>query len=84
MSREQLIGLIAADAKFIDERDDITEYVRAPQGRRRPGRSRHPRRLPAVQGREGTPRELADRRRRSTACRRDALQAFVDTHPRAA
>jgi type I restriction enzyme, R subunit len=28
MSREQLIGLIAADSKFIDERDDITEYVR--------------------------------------------------------
>ena len=28
MSREQLIGLIAGDAKFMDERDDITEYVR--------------------------------------------------------
>jgi type I restriction enzyme R subunit len=28
MSREALIGLIAADSKFIDERDDITEYVR--------------------------------------------------------
>ena len=28
MSREQLIGLIAADSKFIDERDTITEYVR--------------------------------------------------------
>ncbi|MGV7213475.1 type I restriction endonuclease subunit R [Bradyrhizobium sp. UFLA05-112] len=27
MSREQLIGLIAADSKFIDERDDITDYV---------------------------------------------------------
>lgn len=27
MSREQLIGLIAADSKFIDERDNITEYV---------------------------------------------------------
>jgi type I restriction enzyme R subunit len=27
MSREQLIGLIAADSKFIDERNDITEYV---------------------------------------------------------
>ena len=27
MSREQLIALIAADSKFIDERDDITEYV---------------------------------------------------------
>jgi type I restriction enzyme, R subunit len=27
MSREQLVSLIAGDAKFIDERDDITEYV---------------------------------------------------------
>jgi type I restriction enzyme R subunit len=28
MSRDELIGLIAADSKFIDERDAITEYVR--------------------------------------------------------
>lgn len=28
MSREELIGLIAGDAKFLDEREDITEYVR--------------------------------------------------------
>lgn len=28
MSRDELIGLIAADSKFIDEREDITEYVR--------------------------------------------------------
>ena len=28
MSREQLIGLIQSDAKFLDEREDITEYVR--------------------------------------------------------
>ena len=28
MSRGELIGLIAADSKFLDERDDITEYVR--------------------------------------------------------
>lgn len=28
MSREQLIGLIAGDAKFVDEREDISEYVR--------------------------------------------------------
>jgi type I restriction enzyme, R subunit len=27
MNRDQLIGLIAADSKFMDERDDITEYV---------------------------------------------------------
>jgi type I restriction enzyme R subunit len=29
MSREQLIGLIVSDAKFIDERATITEYVRS-------------------------------------------------------
>ncbi len=28
MSREQIIGLIAADSKFIDERQTITEYVK--------------------------------------------------------
>lgn len=28
MSRDELIGLIAADSKFLNERDDITEYVR--------------------------------------------------------
>lgn len=27
MTREQLIGLIVGDSKFMDERDDITEYV---------------------------------------------------------
>jgi type I restriction enzyme R subunit len=27
MSREQLIGLIQADAKFMDERDDIADYI---------------------------------------------------------
>ena len=29
ISREQLIGLIRSDAKFLDEREDITEYVRS-------------------------------------------------------
>jgi type I restriction enzyme R subunit len=29
MSREQLIGLIDSDAKFLDERDAITDYVRS-------------------------------------------------------
>ena len=29
ISREQLIGLIQSDAKFLDEREDITEYVGA-------------------------------------------------------
>ena len=45
MSREQLIGLIQSDAKFIDERDDIADYIdtlEAGKGLRRKG---HPRRL---------------------------------------
>ena len=29
ISREQLIGLIQSDAKFMDEREEITEYVRS-------------------------------------------------------
>jgi type I restriction enzyme R subunit len=29
MNREQLIGLIQSDAKFIDEREDIAEYIRS-------------------------------------------------------
>ena len=28
MNREQLIGLIQADAKFMDEREDIAEYIK--------------------------------------------------------
>ena len=31
MNREQLIGLILADAKFIDEREDIADYIRGLQ-----------------------------------------------------
>ena len=29
ISREQLVGLIQSDAKFLDEREEITEYVRS-------------------------------------------------------
>ena len=29
ITREQLIGLIQSDAKFLDEREEITEYVRS-------------------------------------------------------
>jgi len=29
ISREQLIGLIQSDAKFLDEREDIGEYIRS-------------------------------------------------------
>ena len=76
MSREQLIGLIQSDAKFIDEREDITEYVINSQGGRRPERNRHPRRLRAVQGRQGRP-ELADIAAKH-GLPAAALQGFVD------
>ena len=45
ISREQLIGLIQSDAKFLDEREEITEYVCCTHGRRRPPRGRGPLRL---------------------------------------
>ncbi|MES3043741.1 type I restriction endonuclease subunit R [Sphingomonas faeni] len=34
MTRDELIGLIQADAKFIDERDDIAEYIRGLEAHR--------------------------------------------------
>ena len=77
MSREQLIGLIQSDAKFLDEREDITEYVRS---------------LKAGEGLDETPSATATsssrpRRRprrspaspRRTAWRPSRLQAFVDS-----
>ncbi|MDD2239642.1 MAG: type I restriction endonuclease subunit R [Kiritimatiellae bacterium] len=76
MSREELIGLIQADAKFMDERDIITDYVRTLQpgqgldqnsieaGYRRFREARHAAELAAVAGKHG----LAPER----------LQPFVD------
>ena len=77
MSREQLIGLIAADSKFLDERDDITEYVRTLKagegldeaairaGYQRFKDEKHAAELAAIAQKHGLPP--------------DALQAFVDT-----
>ncbi|MEB1537667.1 type I restriction endonuclease subunit R [Xanthomonas campestris pv. campestris] len=77
MSREQLIGLIASDAKFVDEREDISAYVRglkAGEGLSeeaiRAGyeafkAEKAAQEMTALSGRHGLP--LAD------------LQAFVDT-----
>jgi type I restriction enzyme R subunit len=76
MSREQLIGLIQSDAKFMDERDTITDYVRTLQagqgldqkeieaGYRRFRDERHAAELAAV----AQTHDLAP----------DRLQAFVD------
>jgi len=76
MSREQLIGLIASDAKFIDEREDISEYVRGltagegldeaaiRTGYRQFKQTKAARELAAVSEKHGLPV--------------DALQTFVD------
>ena len=76
MNREQLIGLIQSDAKFIDERDDIAEYIRSlPVGEA----------LDEKQIRAGYERFKAEKKTRALselAARHDltaeALQAFVD------
>lgn len=75
MNREQLIGLIQADAKFIDERDDIAEYIRSlPLGEK----------LEENEIRAGYERFKAEKARELTAIAAkhglDAavLQAFVD------
>ncbi len=77
MSREQLIGLIASDAKFMDEREMITDYVKllvagkkldekaVREGYQRFKDERNAKELAAVAGKHG----LAA----------DTLQGFVDT-----
>ncbi|WP_397569159.1 type I restriction endonuclease subunit R [Schlesneria sp. T3-172] len=76
MSREQLIGLIASDAKFMDEREAITEYVRSLEA----GKP-----LDENAVREGYRQFKAERDARELAATADshglsyeALQAFVD------
>lgn len=76
MNREQLIGLIQADAKFIDERDDIAEYIRSlPVGQA----------LDEKEIRAGYERFKAEKKARELAAiatrhklEAAALQAFVD------
>jgi type I restriction enzyme R subunit len=76
MSREQLIGLIASDAKFLDERDAITEYVRSLEA----GKA-----LDEKAVREGYQQFKAERDAKEVAATAqkhgltaEALQAFVD------
>jgi type I restriction enzyme, R subunit len=76
MSREQLIGLIASDAKFLDDREAITEYVRSLKVGEALGET-------AV--REGYHRFKAERDAKEVAATAqkhglgaEALQAFVD------
>lgn len=76
MNREQLIGLIQADAKFIDEREDIAEYIRGlPVGQA----------LEDAQIKVGYERFKADKQAHELAeiaarhgLPAEALQAFVD------
>lgn len=76
MSREQLIGLIESDAKFLDEREAITEYVRSLEA----GKP-----LDEKTVREGYQQFKAERDAKEVAATAqkhglaaEALQAFVD------
>jgi type I restriction enzyme R subunit len=76
MSREQLIGLIESDAKFLDEREVITEYVRSLEA----GKP-----LDEKAVREGYEQFKAERDAKEVAATAqnhglaaEALQAFVD------
>jgi type I restriction enzyme, R subunit len=76
LNREQLIGLIQSDAKFLDEREDISEYIRSLQANRP---------LDEKAIRVGYERFKAEKKTRELAAIADkhglaasALQAFVD------
>ncbi|MBE2283857.1 MAG: type I restriction endonuclease subunit R, partial [Prosthecobacter sp.] len=76
MTREELIGLISADAKFMNERDDIAEYI----GTLKAGEG-----LSEKAIREGYTRFKAEKNARELAAiaakhglATDALQTFVD------
>ncbi|MEY4199095.1 MAG: hypothetical protein RLZZ265_835 [Verrucomicrobiota bacterium] len=76
MTREELIGLISADAKFIHERDDIAEYI----GTLKAGEG-----LSETAIREGYTRFQAEKNAKQIAAiaarhglSTDALQTFVD------
>jgi type I restriction enzyme R subunit len=76
MTREELIGLISADAKFIHERDDIAEYI----GTLQAGEG-----LSETAIREGYTRFQAEKNAKQLAAiaarhglATDALQTFVD------
>jgi type I restriction enzyme R subunit len=76
MNRDQLIGLIESDAKFLDEREAITDYVRSLEA----GRA-----LDETAVREGYQRFKAERDASEVAVAAqkhgltpEALQAFVD------
>ena len=74
MSREQLIGLIAADSKFIDEREDITEYVRSLKAGEGLDEAAIRAGYQQLQGREGRPR-AGRPSPPSTACPRPRCKA---------
>jgi type I restriction enzyme R subunit len=76
MTREQVIGLIASDAKFMDEREAITEYINALQL----GGGRSEQAIKdgyAAFKKEKTAKELADMAGKH-GLNAAALQAFVD------
>jgi type I restriction enzyme, R subunit len=75
LNRDELIGLIAADAKFIDEREEITEYIRTlPTGKQDESAIRAGYELFKDNKRAATFRKIAGDHNLDKA----ALQAFVD------
>jgi type I restriction enzyme R subunit len=77
MTRDELIGLIAADSKFMDERDDITEFVRGLKAGE--GLDEAAIRTGYVQFKAAkSARELTDVAAKHGLAN-DRLQAFVDT-----
>jgi len=77
ISREQLIGLIHSDAKFLNEREDITDYVRSL--REGEGLDEATIRAGYIQFKaDKQAREVADLAR-THGLATDALEAFVDT-----
>ncbi len=77
MTREQLIGLIASDAKFMDERELITDYVKSLEAGKK---------LDEKEVKEGFTRFKAERNAKELAAiagkhalATDTLQGFVDT-----
>jgi type I restriction enzyme R subunit len=76
MTREQLIGLIASDSKFMDERESITDYVKSLESGKK---------LDEKAVRQGYQRFKAERNARELAAAAakhglpsDTLQGFVD------
>lgn len=80
MTREELIGLISSDAKFMNERDDIAEYIGTLKAGGGTQRNRHPRGLHPIQ--KGKKRQRTRRHRGKTRTRPRRPANLHRRHPR--